>query len=391
MAIGRFEVVPLIVLFSFVVAASVLGAQTEPVRVQACRDGAGGCVASTNCSVPTFRLRDDGCPSHLVCCPLATITIRPLNVVPAAKTYPTITNEPEPDDLDEEIVTESIIDEAGSVNQYHYPIAPAVHREIQKPFIVAPTYATNELATPDERETDEHRMKPWIALIFSTNHCCNGALISRILVLTIKTCWKKCTGKSINWTVRLGGWYSISSGVFNDQSVFKVRGPLARNNNPPIRGNHFEFLTLDRAVEVDNSIHPIRLPDSFSGATGNIMHTGKGNLTNQKLKIKTIQLLEKEWNQCQRGTNRKYVRKYFCAAPKDRAYSTWLSRSKLGSPVVVEVTGASGRHYILHGLIYKKKVLAGATVLAKVSYFRSWIDLAVNETWPQIAGDIQTG
>ncbi|XP_050094510.1 uncharacterized protein LOC126577129 [Anopheles aquasalis] len=76
MAIGRFEVVPLIELSCFVIIASVFGAQAEPknpVRVQACRNGAGACVPSTNCSVPTFRLRDDGCPSYLVCCPLPTI------------------------------------------------------------------------------------------------------------------------------------------------------------------------------------------------------------------------------------------------------------------------------------------------------------------------------
>ncbi|XP_049538757.1 uncharacterized protein LOC125953318 [Anopheles darlingi] len=383
MAIGRFvPVVPSIGLFSLVIVVSILGAQSEPknpLEVQACRDGAGGCVASTSCNVPTFRLRDDGCPSDLVCCPLPTITHGNLKIVSPAKNYQTTTEEPEHSDPDEETVTESIYDDVVSERQHQHSLAAAVHTRIQIPSSVASTYTRNGIESPDETERADSYMMPWMALIFSTHHCCNRALISSNGVLTINGCWEKCKGRATNWTVRLGRRYSTTTEKYIDQSVLNIRRSLRHIDEQSVREHHFALLLLEGAVEINQRIHPIGLPlatDAFNSETVNIMYTGRGSLTNQnnKTAIKTIQLEMFEKNQCQE--------EYVCVIPKDREDAAWLSRSKLGSPVVIELvtTSDSSRHYILLGLIAKKTGHTGRVMLSKVSHFQPWINSALQRT-----------
>uniref|UniRef100_A0A182FVB1 Peptidase S1 domain-containing protein n=1 Tax=Anopheles albimanus TaxID=7167 RepID=A0A182FVB1_ANOAL len=273
MAIGRFEVVQLIVLFSFVVAASVLGAQTEPMRVEACRNGAGGCVASTNCSVPTFRLRDDGCPPELVCCPRTTVNFKDIHILPATEHYRTTTEQTVYLAEDIEDVTSTVSfdefttaksDHQGTTTENTTPTKPP---STYKPPIDDYTEKRGSVNHHTTESTNTADNTPaWLAEIYwmesprSLRHCCNGVLISRHAVLTTASCWEKCKHLAGLWSVKIGALtpypeeFKVQKGIMNRnwiQHNFQQKQTAEYN---------IAILHLHSTEQYGSSMQPVRLP-----------------------------------------------------------------------------------------------------------------------------------
>ncbi|XP_035792917.1 melanization protease 1-like [Anopheles albimanus] len=151
MASGCFQLMTLAgLLSSAVVVVSTVGVHAEiSVEFQACRNVTGACVPTDICSVPTFRLREDGCPSDLECCPKAAVTVANFQVMNRTE-IPVITSTESAYEETEEWSTDESPMENGTEN----PQRQRTTTTIQTSTETDPTTSANDLPVSTENTTE---------------------------------------------------------------------------------------------------------------------------------------------------------------------------------------------------------------------------------------------
>ncbi|XP_050093425.1 proclotting enzyme-like [Anopheles aquasalis] len=423
MASGRFQFIAIVaVLFAIASVVSAQGdAPKKKVEFQKCRNDAGVCMAKDECSVPTFRLRRDGCPSDLDCCPKATVPVTDFVTVNSTE-KPAITNteseseeivEWSTDDIPTEIVTKTpkqIPPPTPKVEDSRKPISEynKTHVFTTTTTNTKPTYATTHPTKPHEAQRSDHNA-PWLATIFDGNrrHCCHGALISNRFVLTASTCWTKCKNQPNLWTVRLGLRHSNSS---NSSIDVKVQNGLQhdrfKNKN---RANNIAVLQLNQTISFSqhiNSISPPTEQESIAIIDRNLLYTGwNGSFAQtsasneQPDMLKMIELKQINGTYCrstilanQKGTILPND-KYFCVMSNNASETCDPNSSRCivedhqllfaghaGGPVVARMPD---NRYVLYGIIsrcYDNNKAHVPTLVTNVFDYKSWINGIVSLT-----------
>uniref|UniRef100_A0A182FVC7 Peptidase S1 domain-containing protein n=1 Tax=Anopheles albimanus TaxID=7167 RepID=A0A182FVC7_ANOAL len=404
MASGRLQLMTIVGLL-FAVAGVVSAQADSPkktIELQACRQGKGACVTKDICSVPTFRLRGDGCPSDLECCPTATLSVTNFDVINSTEIPAPVITESE----SEEIV-EWTTDDIPTEPQPKQPTKPKPTPKVEynrtqvlkTTTTTKPTSATINQTKPQEAQRSEHNA-PWLATIFNRNgmNCCHGALISNRIVLTAATCWNKCVSQPSEWTVRLGLQHSHWP---NSSMVVKLQNGVKHDRfNSKNRDNNIGVLVLEETISLSQHINSISLPTeqiSNGHVDGNwlypawIGNVAQASSVRQDI-LKPIELKQVNGTYCkatikdnQKGTSLPND-KYFCILVN---CSSGHSNSKCidddhkllyagnaGGPVVTEL---SDNRYVLYGLIsrcYDSGKAHVPTLVTNVFDFKPWIDNA---------------
>ncbi|XP_049538832.1 ovochymase-1-like [Anopheles darlingi] len=407
MGSGRFWLIACAGLL-FEVAAGV-SAQSDLTKnlvlLQACRRATGACVPKDDCSVPTFRLREDGCPSELECCPKATVTVTNFHMVYHTENPTTTNTESESEeivDLSTDVYLKEEITEMPqqTIPKILYTTTPEPeYTKTQILTTAQPTSATTYPSMSHGPQGSEYNA-PWLATIFDGNgkYCCHGALISNRTVLTASTCWTKCKNQPSSWTVRFALWHSNSPSDYHRSIKMNVQNGTKHNDfGTKPRDNNIAVLFLNESIRTSQHIYPISPiweKESIENIDGNLIYTGwSGSFASSPYvghyTLKTIELKRINETYCrttitenQPGSSLPKVN-YLCVivnCNSEESNNTCivedhklLYAGNAGGPVVAKLPD---NRYALYGLIarcYDKTKPKVPTLVTNVFDFKSWI------------------
>ncbi|XP_052890973.1 transmembrane protease serine 9-like [Anopheles moucheti] len=321
----------------------------------------GYCVKSENCSVPTYRLRSNRCPTYEeICCPKSTF--------PGAPT----TDKPDPiSNLLEEFSRDNFIyQECGQRNPYGV-VEHTINQDVRAEYGEIP-WMVALLELPDYR------------------YCCNGALIDKNAILTTAHCITIFGGNVSQIVVRVGEW-DMSSTVElilprQDIGVKKIYVHDDYKKSSLI--NNIALLVLNASVEYQATVQPVCLPEAQYELKSheNMIATGWGamveaNATSKQI-LKVLHLNRVEMSICKRELKTEVNRDFelhesFVCANINHKDKERPCKGDAGAPVVVEIPRMVNRYY-LHGLVSWgygcNQNRTTYTVLTHVGHFRNWID-----------------